>query len=73
MSFMVTKVRKILEKDGTLTLEELPYQKGDQVEVTILPTSSPSKIENSYSLRGTVIRFETPTDPVADSEWEAAE
>jgi hypothetical protein len=72
------KIETVLNEDGTLTLRGLPFRAGDTVEVIILesrtpqheaPTHSPDS--NPYPLRGTVIRYDDPTEPVALEDWEA--
>jgi hypothetical protein len=60
-----------LTQDGTLTLSDLPFQAGDSVEVIIVPRKSASALQNGYSLRGKVIRYDNPTEPVAQADWEA--
>jgi hypothetical protein len=60
-----------LTQDGTLTLSDLPFQAGDPVEIIIFPRKSPSAAKNGYSLRGKVIRYDNPTEPVAQDDWEA--
>jgi len=61
----------ILTQDGTLTLSDLPFQAGDSVEVIIVPRTAASDVQNGYSLRGKVIQYDNPTDPVAQEDWEA--
>ncbi len=57
-------------KNGSLALKELPFQAGDVVEVIILKRGQqPQKA--SYSLRGKLIRYDNPTEPVAQSDWDA--
>ena len=65
------KTETVLAQDGTLTVRELPFRAGDKVEVIVLgePRTSPPLEE--YPLRGKVLRYERPTDPVAEEEWEA--
>ncbi|URD48433.1 hypothetical protein [Chroococcidiopsis sp. CCNUC1] len=71
------KIETVLNEDGTLTLRGLPFRAGDAVEVIVLesrtplpeaPTPSPDS--NPYPLRGTVIRYDDPTEPVALEDWE---
>ena len=71
-------VETILTENG-MTLRDLPFQVGDVVEVTILerhklqPSEAPTSpsASNLYPLRGTVIRYDDPTEPVALEDWEA--
>ena len=60
-----------LTQDGTLTLSDLPFQAGDSVEIIIVPRKSASAAQTGYSLRGKVIRYDNPTEPVAQEDWEA--
>ena len=60
-----------LTQDGTLTLSDLPFQAGDSVEIIIVSRKSTSAGQNGYSLHGKVIRYENPTEPVAQEDWEA--
>jgi hypothetical protein len=61
----------IIQHDGTLTLRDLPLQAGEKVEVIIIVQSPPVRSQNSYPLRGTPVTYIDPTEPVADSDWEA--
>ena len=71
-------IETILTENGTLTLRDLPFQAGDAVEVIILerhklqPSEAPTSPSgsNPYPLRGTVIRYDDPTEPVALEDWE---
>jgi hypothetical protein len=70
------RVETTLTQNGTLTLEDLPFQAGEAVEVIVQPTpspvnSSPGPSQNRYPLRGTPIHYPNPTDPVAEQDWEA--
>ena len=65
------KVTATLEKDGSLTLDHLPFRAGERVEIVVAPADVGPVDGNRYPLRGSVIRFDDPTEPVADTEWEA--
>jgi hypothetical protein len=63
------RIEVVLAEDGKLSLEHLPFRAGQAVEVIILPaahTPSPSQ-----ALTGTVLRYDEPTAPVAEGDWEA--
>ena len=60
-----------LTQDGILTLSGLPFQAGDSVEIIIVPRASVSDARNEYPLRGKVIQYDNPTEPVAQNDWEA--
>lgn len=60
-----------LEREGELRLSDLPFHAGDEVEVIVLRQDSAQTVENPYPLRGLPIRYEDPTEPVAESDWDA--
>ena len=70
------KIETSLTEDGTLVLKGLPFHAGDVVEVIILqPQIAQHQIKsletqntNLYPLRGKVIRYDDPTEPVALEE-----
>ncbi len=64
------KVETVLTEDGTLTLRGLPFHAGDAVEVIIQTPQRQAALKtqigtNLYPLRGKVIRYDDPTEPVA--------
>jgi len=65
------RVETTLEQDGRLTLEHLPFRAGQAVEVILLPSPIGASLGGSYSLRGTPVHYERPTEPVAQEDWEA--
>lgn len=74
----VTIRRKaVVESDGTIRLTELPFAVGEEVEITLRPApaiASGKPIQGTRSpLAGTVHRYENPTEPIADEEWEASQ
>ena len=50
-----------------LTIDKLPFDEGDQVEVIIRKREH----TNRYPLRGKPYRYDDPFGSVADDEWEA--
>ena len=65
------RVETALQKSGTLTLDDLPFQAGEVVEIIILSRSAETEPPRSYSLRGTPIQYAQPFEPVAQEDWEA--
>lgn len=59
-----------IEDEGELRLSDLPFQAGDEVEVILLRLE-PRHREALYPLRGLPIRYEDPTEPVAEGDWDA--
>ena len=65
------RVRATLREDGKLSLEHLPFRSGEDVEVTVIP--APTSIDLALKpLRGSVLFFDRPTEPVAEEEWSAS-
>lgn len=72
------RIETILTEKGTLILRNLPFQEGDAVEVIILKrrilrqgeTHTSHSDSNPYSLRGKVIRYDNPIEPIALEDWE---
>jgi hypothetical protein len=63
------RMEAVLAEDGKLLLDHLPFRAGQAVEVIILPVNPPGP--PGQSLRGTVLRYDRPTDPVAEADWGA--
>lgn len=62
-----------LTDNGKLLLQNLPFNKGDEVEIIILERNSAKIAPNSYPLKGTVVSYEEPFEPATSGdEWEAA-
>lgn len=65
------KIETKLLENGILTLQDLPFQAGEEVEIIILERHRQHPDTNPYPLRGTVISYVEPTEPVALEDWEA--
>jgi len=61
-----------LSEDGVLTLRDLPFRRGESVEVIVLPFATPAGPGSRHPLRGTPVTLVAPTEPVSDADWEAA-
>lgn len=59
-----------MEKKGTLTLNNLPFNAGEKIEVIIIPRSRGQFNEKRYPFWGKPITYINPTDPVAETDWE---
>ncbi len=57
-------------KSGVLTLKNLPFNAGEQIEVIIIPRSKPKSDKKQYPFWGKPITYLNPTDPVAEADWE---
>lgn len=67
------RIEATIGQDGKLTLENLPFHSGERVEVIILTQPYKASEQNKYPLRGTVIQYVAPTEPVATDDWEVAQ
>jgi hypothetical protein len=65
------RIHRLVEADGTLKLENLPFQPGEEVEVIVLAEQRRTRAEHRYPLRGTPLMYNDPTGPVAESDWQA--
>ena len=59
-----------LTEDGALTLRDLPFQRGELVEVILTPFAEPSSV-SQHPLWGTPVQLIDPTEPVAEEDWDA--
>jgi hypothetical protein len=59
----------VLLEGGKLLLDHLPFRAGQAVEVLILPATCPPP--PGHASRGMVLRYDQPTDPVAETDWGA--
>ena len=68
------RIETTLTENGTLTLQGLPFQAGEPIEIIVLERQgkpSDSKDSNPYPLRGTVIRYDDPFEPtISPEDWE---
>ncbi len=65
------RTKKIISQNNELVLKALPFQPGEAVEVFILPQqkSKHYNTDNDYSLKGSVLQYEKPFEPVAQDDW----
>lgn len=65
------RVETIVQPDGTLKLDGLPFAAGQAVEVIVLARDS-ARPEEPYPLRGTPVTYVAPTEPLNPEDWEAS-
>jgi hypothetical protein len=53
-------------QDGTLTHCGLPFQAGDSVEIILMARTARATGSDGALLRGKVIHYDRPTEPVAE-------
>lgn len=59
-----------LTENGKITLDNLPFQAGETVEIVISLQQKISSPHNSFPLEGSVSYYHDPFEPVAEDEWE---
>ena len=65
------RIETALTENGKLSLQNLPFKKGDKVEIIILERNSSKIVSDSYHLKGTVISYEEPFEAATSSDdWE---
>jgi hypothetical protein len=65
------RVEKVIQQNGTVVLENLPFDEGETVEIIILKPNAENE-KGRYPLRGTNYKYENPFEPaVAPEDWEA--
>jgi hypothetical protein len=66
------RVETSLKENGTLTLDNLPFQAGESVEVIVSPHARHTAKSADYPLRGLPTSYDRPFEPVASEDWNAA-
>jgi uncharacterized membrane protein len=67
------RVETTVQPDGSLVIRHLPLQAGEAVEVIVLVRPPLTATTHGYPLRGTPITYCDPTEPIAESDWEATQ
>jgi len=62
------RTEKILTKNGELFLDNLPLYANDKVEIIILFKQNQKKKED-YPLKGKLVEYDDPFEPVANEDW----
>lgn len=62
------RLETVILPNGELQLKKLPFRPGEAVEVIVLPLSSKT-VEEPLPLANSVLHYEDPTEPVAESDW----
>jgi hypothetical protein len=67
------RLEATVSRNRSLTLENLPFHSGEQVEVIILSQPCQTSQESRDSLRGTVVQYTEPLEPIDQNDWEVAQ
>ena len=64
------RVEVTIADNGTLLINNLPFQAGDKVEVVVRSRNPKVAKTKRYPLRGTPIRYLNPFESVAENAWD---
>lgn len=63
-----------VQPDGTIVVHNLPFAPGADVEVVISSPQMPGTSQDWAALRGTVLKYDKPCEPVIESsDWDASQ
>lgn len=67
------RIETHVAEDGSVHLEALPFRKGERVEVIVRSREEEEGAArvSPTALEGSVLRYEAPTEPVAEDDWDA--
>jgi len=66
------RIETTVDEHGEVHLTKLPFPAGKAVEITVV-ARPPRQLGSEFPLRGVPIRYDRPTDPVADDDWDAVQ
>lgn len=66
------RVKKKVSQDGSVQLKALPFQAGEVVEIIVLAHERSKEKKNAslHPLKGSVLEYIDPTEPVAQNDWD---
>jgi hypothetical protein len=67
----IYRTEAVVSTNRTLTIEGVPFDAGDKVEVIVRVQEEAATSDNRYPLRGKSIRLVEPFESVAENEWNA--
>lgn len=69
---MVSAISRIVvvKNDGEVKLEKLPFHAGDTLEIIVVPRLRNTE-QQQQQLRGTVLKYIDPFEPVSVEHWES--
>ena len=73
-TIQVHRIKTTLTQNGTLTLDHLPFQAGETVEIIVLttaPSQNPTSLQDRFFLYGTLLEYHNPLEPLAEQDWDA--
>lgn len=62
------RISAIVEEDGTVTIENLPFHSGEKLDVVLCSRDGDEDLTEAYPLRGEVVRYQNPFGSVAEDD-----
>lgn len=62
-------IETIVTQDGKVDLDALPFLAGETVQVIILPSKRVQKRKTYSLLKGSVVEYINPLEPIAMDDW----
>jgi hypothetical protein len=63
------RLETVIPDSGEIQLIALPFRPGEPVEVIVLGLERPQLETTLFPLAGTVLKYDDPTEPVAEADW----
>ena len=65
------RIEAIMQSNGRVILDGLPFEEGKQVEIIVLDTNGNATATQLNPLKGSVLRYDDPFGPACPAEdWE---
>lgn len=65
------RTETVVDEEGSVRLRDLPFEPGETVEVIVLALPHRAgTVPGGRPLRGSVLRYDDPTEPVAEDDWD---
>lgn len=68
------RIEKTVSQNGKIELDAVPFAAGEKVEIIVLGRKKSDSAETEpfeQKLKGSVLNYIDPTQPVAEDEWAA--
>ena len=66
---MQHRIETKVEQEGVIVLHDLPFHKGETVEIVITTRRSKPAAQSKYPLRGKPVKLIDPFGAVAEDDW----
>ena len=66
------RTETVVDAEGSVRLRDVPFGPGEVVEVILLGRRRDAESVDGAPLRGTVRRYDAPTEPVGADDWDLA-